>query len=122
MVIPNEADFDLLEIFVIRAFAPALPKSVLKLTDTSRKDLSWRRVDLLTDLVGATFGVATIQMSEQVSLLPPLVITCPTFVHFEPASVAAYPGATLKITNTNEIKIRTAIGIFDLLIGCELSV
>ena len=71
------------------SFAPALPKSVLKLTDTSRKDLSWRRVDLVADLVGATFGVVAVQMSEQVSLLPPLAMTCPALVHLEPASVAA---------------------------------
>lgn len=107
MVIPSTADFDLLEIFVTRAFAPALPKSVLKLTDASRKDLSWRRVDLMADLVGATFGLAAVQMSEQVSLLPPLVITCPTFVHFEPALTAASLGTTEMTVRSNPTKRET---------------
>jgi hypothetical protein len=88
-VIDMTADFVDLEVLVTRASAPALPKSLLKVTESNRNDLLCMELEADLDGVGvATPGTVEdfdTQTRLQVNFLPATVTLCPAFVHFEPS-------------------------------------
>jgi len=90
MVMVIVADFVLFEVFVMRAVAPALPRSVLNVAFSKRNDL----LDIPDESFDASPAgflepPAATQIKVQVSFYPPTVTVCPAFVHLPPAVFAA---------------------------------
>ncbi len=99
------ADFVLFEVLVIRALAPALPRSVLKLIDSKRNDLSVNAVDFLDFLGGVAVAGAATQRRLQVYIFEATVFLLPITSHFLPAVTAAYEFGIMDIKKAISVAV-----------------